>query len=385
MRFANFAIVFVLLGTFCLAQSAPAPRSVDLAATDGTKLKATYFAAGKPGPGMLLLHQCNGKRKGWDPLAQALGAVGINVLTLDYRGFGESGGARYESMKPDEQNKAQNEVWPGDIDKAYQHLLAQPGVQREKTASGGASCGVQNATELARRHPEVKALMLLSGGTNRAGRKLMEQRNLPVFTAAADDDAFGNQVAIMQWYYSVSPNPGSRFEHYATGGHGAEMFAPHPELPRMIAQWFAAVLNGGSGLPGTNGEKLPAQQTKMMELVDQPGGAMKAMKVLYEARERNPNAVILPEFLTNLLGYEHLLAGDTKDAVEIMKLNVAAYSNSPNAYDSLGDAYLADGQKEQAASSAKKALEMLESDTADNEQRKKAIRENAELKLKQGK
>ena len=33
-----------------------APRIVDLKTPDGTLLKATYFAAAKPGPGVLLLH-----------------------------------------------------------------------------------------------------------------------------------------------------------------------------------------------------------------------------------------------------------------------------------------------------------------------------------------
>src|ERR1700746_1858115 len=69
-----------------VAPALPAQRIVDLTAADGTKLKATYFAAAKPGPGVLLLHQCNRQRKVWDGLAQQLAAVGINVLTLDYRG-----------------------------------------------------------------------------------------------------------------------------------------------------------------------------------------------------------------------------------------------------------------------------------------------------------
>ena len=65
---------------------------VDLTAPDGINLKATYFAAGRPGPGVLLLHQCNRQRKVWDDLAERLAASGLNVLTLDFRGFGESGG-----------------------------------------------------------------------------------------------------------------------------------------------------------------------------------------------------------------------------------------------------------------------------------------------------
>jgi hypothetical protein len=63
-------------------------------------------------------------------------------------------------------------------------------------------------------------------------------------------------------------------------------------------------------------------------------------------------------------------------------LNVAAYPKSPNVYDSLADAYLADGQKDQARLNAKKALETLASDTTDDQQRRDAIKASAEQKLK---
>jgi predicted acyl esterase len=69
-----------------------AARLVDLKAPDGTILKASYFAAAKPGPGVLLLHQGNRTRHSWDDLAEQLAAAGINTLTLDMRGYGESGG-----------------------------------------------------------------------------------------------------------------------------------------------------------------------------------------------------------------------------------------------------------------------------------------------------
>ena len=66
-----------------------------------------------------------------------------------------------------------------------------------------------------------------------------------------------------------------------------------------------------------------------------------------------------------------------------MKLNVKAYPNSANAHDSLGDAYLADGQKDLARENAKLALEHLAADTTDTEARRKGIKDSAEQKLKQ--
>jgi Tfp pilus assembly protein PilF len=85
----------------------------------------------------------------------------------------------------------------------------------------------------------------------------------------------------------------------------------------------------------------------------------------------------------NFMGYEHMQAGDTKGAVEIMELNAAAYPSSPNVYDSLADAYLADGQRDLARRNAEKALEHLKSDTTDPEERRKGIKASAEQKLRQ--
>ena len=57
-----------------------------------------------------------------------------------------------------------------------------------------------------------------------------------------------------------------------------------------------------------------------------------------------------------------------------------AYPASANTYDSLGDAYLANGQNELALRASEKAIELLAKDAAD-ENRKKAIRDSAEQKI----
>jgi hypothetical protein len=60
MRRAHvFLLMTAALGQ---AQQTPVIHLVDLKASDGTILKATYFAAAKPGPGVLLLHQVNRTR-----------------------------------------------------------------------------------------------------------------------------------------------------------------------------------------------------------------------------------------------------------------------------------------------------------------------------------
>ena len=369
-----------------VAQQSPAPRVLDLKAPDGTILKATYFAAAKSGPGVLLLHQCNRQRKVWDDLARQLATAGMNVLTFDLRGFGESGGTPEDKLAPQDAATVQAEKWPGDIDTAFDYLVSQPGVVRDAIGVGGASCGVDNSIQTARRHPrEVKSLVLLSGGTNRAGRQFLRQESqLPELFAVADDDEFPPTVDVIPWLFSVSSNPGKKFVHYGKGGHGADMFAVHPELRRVIVDWYVTTLIKTPGkAPADKSSDPLAPSAQILSQIEMPGGVEQAAHKLAEARRSDPKAVIFPEALVNLIGYEQLQADDVKSAVETMKLNVTAFPESPNAYDSLSDVYLADGQKELARQNAKKALELLASDTADPPARRDAIRDNAQMKLKQ--
>lgn len=383
MRPRTFSLLLVAL-LFPLAaasQSVPAPRVVDLTAADGTKLKATYFSAGKPGPGVLLLHQCNRQRKVWDPLAASLAQSGLNVLTLDFRGFGESGGTPLDKLTPAEATQVFTQQFPADVDVALQFLQAQPGVKRDVIGAGGASCGVNQSIHLARRRPEIKSLVLLSGNTDRDGRQYLKQSKLPLFMSAADDD--GPTVEFMQWMISLSSVSGNHFQRYAVGGHGIEMFAPHPELTGLIVDWFDTTLLKTPGRAAPGQTAAASAEPHILELIDTPGGAAKVGQMLAKARRRDLKAVLFSEAVVNAIGYEHLQAGDDEGAIAAFKLNVSAYPRSANVYDSLADAYLDDGQDDLALENTQKALQLLESDTTSPEARKKAIRDSAEQKLKQ--
>lgn len=70
-----------------------------------------------------------------------------------------------------------------------------------------------------------------------------------------------------------------------------------------------------------------------------------------------PNAADTQEEL-NLLGYQLLQAGKTDDAIAVFKLNVEAFPDGFNAYDSLGEAYMTAGKKENAIKNYAKSLEL---------------------------
>lgn len=376
---------FLLPAVICVAKEPPVARAVDLTASDGVKLKASYFSAGQPGPGVLLLHQCDHDRKIWDGLAQNLAAAGINVVTMDLRGFGESGGARHNQGKtgPIESPK-QMEKWPGDIDVAFQYLKSQPGVKQAEIGVGGGSCGVDNAIKTAIRHPEVKSLVLLAGPTDLKGRQFLRQSKRPVFFAVADDDQYPLMVPMTELLYSISASPGKRFAHYQTGHHAAEIFSVHPDLPDKIVNWYETTLikTPGEAPPETNPPAIPAE-ARRMALLDEPGGPARLEEELLAFRKKEPNGTFIPEDILEWLASQHFDAKDKQQALEILKLETAAYPKSPNAYDSLAEVYLATGQKDLALQSTRKALELLPSDNADPQKVRDFIKASAEQRLKQ--
>jgi len=65
----------------------------------------------------------------------------------------------------------------------------------------------------------------------------------------------------------------------------------------------------------------------------------------------------------NRLGYQLLRSGKAREAIEIFKLNVEAYPQGFNSYDSLGEAYLTVNERELAIQNYKKSLELNPNNT----------------------
>ena len=374
-------------------------RAVDLKLYDGTVLKGTYFPAAKPGPAVLLYHQSNRTRKEWDMVARQLAAAGINTLTVDVRGHGESGGQ-------EGRGEARKKQWPLDLDAAFQYLISQPGVKRDVIGIGGAGViGVENSVETARRHSaEVKSLVLLSGETLREGLDFLRQASqLPELFVVADDDEYPPIVEGMELLYITASSPSRKFVHYsasheapwlwyepfdigkvpAKGGHGTDLFKPHPELPGIIVDWFVTTLIKTPGHAPAD----TVASAAILNQIETPDGVAQATRRLTEARQKDPKAQLWPEVTVDIIASGHLREGDAKTAIEIFKLNLLAYPDSADAHYNLADAYLADGQKELARQYAEKALALLDSHAAplsswsDTEQRRGEIRRSAERTL----
>jgi glyoxylase-like metal-dependent hydrolase (beta-lactamase superfamily II) len=86
---------------------------------------------------------------------------------------------------------------------------------------------------------------------------------------------------------------------------------------------------------------------------------IKAAVEKYQAIKSTPdNKFYFDEAEFNQIGYQLMGQNKVKEAIEIFKMNVEMYPGSWNVYDSLGEGYMTDGQKELAIENYKKSLEL---------------------------
>ena len=83
-----------------------------------------------------------------------------------------------------------------------------------------------------------------------------------------------------------------------------------------------------------------------------------AVDLFKKIRQKDKDWLPFNEGRMNGLGYQYLQTGKINEALELFKLNVLAFPQSSNVYDSLGEAYLANGDTELAIKNYKKSLEL---------------------------
>ena len=238
MRFTAFCVA-VLLASVMIAPVMAQSTDIDLKASDGVTLKATYTSPGRPGPAMLLIHQCNMDRSSWSGISTQLVDAGIHVLTMDLRGFGDSGGEGISGGFPQLLQKSS-----GDLDMAYAYLVSQTGVDSSRVGVGGASCGAMLTSDLATRQSGITTLMLLSGPPGEAATAhIMATPGLAVFGAAAEDDSvIAGVAATIKSAVDGSKNPHSMAKVFPGTEHGLPMFDKNPGFEPELVSWLKTQL-----------------------------------------------------------------------------------------------------------------------------------------------
>jgi CubicO group peptidase (beta-lactamase class C family) len=104
------------------------------------------------------------------------------------------------------------------------------------------------------------------------------------------------------------------------------------------------------------------------------GRTSEAIEAYKRIKREQPDNVAIAEERINLLGYGLLQQKKTAEAIALFKINVELYPQSWNAYDSLGEACMVNGEKEMAITNYRKSLEL----NPQNENGAKALKKLAQ-------
>lgn len=102
--------------------------------------------------------------------------------------------------------------------------------------------------------------------------------------------------------------------------------------------------------------RVPTQE-EFFEIVRTQGVA-KAVELFHTVRQQDPAAVIFAEYPMNGLGLRYLYGGRVEEAIELLKLNVLAYPDAYNTYDSLAEAYMIRGDFDAAIENYEVSIEL---------------------------
>ena len=240
IRSAVFSLVACAMAVpMVLAEGLPQARKHIFLAKDATRLVADIYPAKSAGlhPCVVLLHQLGKTNADMVPLIAPLLDEGFTVVNLDMRGHGNSQG-RMTARIP--YTKFTNAEWaqlPADLHAVLRNVITIPNVDKQQLALVGASIGANASIIEAQNATSVKAVVALSPGLDFHGLKpadAMATLHKPALIIASKDDAYSAESGLKL----SKMDKNTSFDLLPKGGHGSQMFAAHPELPKQIATWL---------------------------------------------------------------------------------------------------------------------------------------------------
>lgn len=131
-----------------------------------------------------------------------------------------------------------------------------------------------------------------------------------------------------------------------------------------------------SGVTVAEAEERPPTQDEYLAILN--GGNVEAAIEIYERFTAvDPELVLFPEANMNYAGYRMLQRGRTAEAVALFKMNAETYPQSANCWDSLAEAYMANGDNDLALQCIETLIETLPDDTNLTPELREALETNA--------
>ncbi|MGH7599603.1 MAG: hypothetical protein ACREOI_24875 [bacterium] len=249
------------------------------------------------------------------------------------------------------------------------------------TCSGNVNVGLPLVMQANR--PYIRCAVIYYGMAN----VQTFRQKLPLLLVRAGQDSYSLNKAIDEFVKNaLARELNLEFINYLEGQHAFDILDDNDRSRKIIKQtldFLITHLTAKDEAP-TSGETV-LTATTFYNMMAQ-GQSDNALQLYRQAREKFTGHPfyhwVMQENGLNDLGYQLLQNNKGKEALEVMKLNVANHPSSPNVFDSLGDIYEATGDTAMAIQNSEKVLELLRSDGAAlPENFRNAIQESAEGKL----
>lgn len=204
---------------------------VEIEADDGLMLIGDWYAAEEEGPAILLLHMLGSDRSAWEPLIPALVSdYGLNLLNLDMRGHGDTGGDREWDLAEQ------------DVQTVIDWLREQDGVDPERIAIVGASIGSNLAIRGWANDEGVATAVALSPGLDYRGvttlEPVTENSGRPLLLVASRSDT-ASARAVIELFGETAGDASVRL--FDGSRHGTQLLDKETLAPTtaLIGGWLA--------------------------------------------------------------------------------------------------------------------------------------------------
>ncbi|MGZ8540871.1 MAG: hypothetical protein ACXWV6_09520 [Chitinophagaceae bacterium] len=302
--------------------------------------------------------------KDWAKLAAANGMIAVNHQTRNGRAL-EDGEALLDYLI-----------------KNAKELNIDPGKIGLWTSSANARTGMRLAYKT--KQENIKALVVYYGGPDSLGQL---RQNLPTLVVRAGLDAQFINTGIDNFVQSALQQD-ARIEliNYVNGIHAFDAFTHTDESKEIIVRTIEFLKNNLSA-PVTDKDFVLTNKNFMWLVMNNqlPTALAEFRKARTKYRADSSfqpfyNAAIREDVL-NANAYWLLNHQRQQEAVEVFKLAVESYPESPNANESLSEAYELTGSKAEAIQYAELCLQKLPAASGISENFKQVIKHSAEQRL----
>ena len=233
------------LATLFLAASvvASAQERVDVTTENGMRFSAAWTSAGNAAPVALFFPMCWATPpETWAPVAAALKSRGVSSLVTTYPGW--RGNSPWPGPQPPPE--PQDVYWAAQFlqvtDAAFAFVSART---RQPLVIAGSSCGVERALDVAARHPDrVAGIVVFAGAHVPAHVEYVKSRQVPVLALTSRGER--EWVEQHPLLVTASGHAASRMIVREESGHGTALLKNRPDLAAEIADWIAARVGGST-------------------------------------------------------------------------------------------------------------------------------------------